>query len=196
MTVIATGYEDSSSVDSILIAEQRLGGSMYDEERPHFASRFHALRLLDQVSSGTSEPHLGLAALTRSREFSAMLYNYLAQSLGEREAGRVAIEPFPLRITYRNPDSVQAFLAQHPLVTQFIRLSWPALKRCFGVPLNIVLEVIQYPEEYASDELVAWIQSEVPVEEGLARLDHFEDEWFLDHMELSGGRFNFNLETV
>ena len=61
--------------------------------------------------------------------------------------------------------------------------------------IEIVLEVLTYPDETVHEELVGWIQSTDDVSEGLAKLGRFEDEWFLDHMAEIGHKFNFNIET-
>jgi hypothetical protein len=99
------------------------------------------------------------------------------------------------RISNRNPEMVSAYLTRHPEVWRLLEAAWPALVRCFGGPVDIVLEVITYPEEKAHEELVAWVQSTDDVYEGLDKLERFDDEWFLDHLELAGDGVNFNIET-
>ncbi len=104
------------------------------------------------------------------------------------------IQPIPPSISYWNPEAVQAFLALHPKINDFIKAAWPSLVKCFGEPVDIVLEVMRYPEAGAYDELVGWIQSTAEVETGLEKLAQFEDEWFLDHLAEIGNIFNFNIE--
>jgi hypothetical protein len=101
---------------------------------------------------------------------------------------------FP-RVSYRNPAAVTAYLARYPEIEDFIQAAWPALAECFEGPIEIVLEVLTYPDEAIHEELVGWIQSTDDIDEGLAKLDRFEDEWFLDHMAEVGSKFNFNIET-
>ncbi|NIT62023.1 MAG: hypothetical protein GWN00_39265 [Aliifodinibius sp.] len=100
-----------------------------------------------------------------------------------------------LRISYRNSEMVEAFLAAYPKIPSFIKAAAPVLTKYFGQPLEMVLEVMSYPEEGAEEDLIGWIQSHDDVEEGLNKLERFEDEWFLDHMAEVDYRFNFNLET-
>ena len=104
-------------------------------------------------------------------------------------------ESASLNITYRNPEAVKAFMAARPQIIPFIEAAAPVLTKYFGQPLEIVLEVVSYPEEGAEDDLIGWIQSYDEVEEGLNKLEQFEDEWFLDHMAEVDYRFNFNLKT-
>ena len=102
--------------------------------------------------------------------------------------------PLP-KISYRNPDEVKAYLACHPELESFLASAWPALIRCFGEPVDIILEVMTYPDEEIYQELVGWIQSTDDVQEGLEKLERFEDEWFLDHLSEVDNKFNFNIET-
>ena len=101
---------------------------------------------------------------------------------------------FEIKVTYRNPEAVRAYLASHPEIEDFLEATLPALFRCFGDPVNIVLEVMTYPEEGAYDELVSWIQSTDDVSEGLEKLERFEDEWLSEQLSRVGNKFNFNIE--
>lgn len=99
------------------------------------------------------------------------------------------------RISYRNPEMVEAYLTRYPEISDFLEAAWPVLLRCFGGPVDIVLEVITHPDEAAYRDLVGWIQSTEDVRTALEKLERFEDEWFLDHITLIGDKFNFNIET-
>lgn len=100
------------------------------------------------------------------------------------------------RVSYRNPAAVETYLARYPEIESFIEAAWPALIECFDASIEIVLEVITYPaDEAIHQELVGWIQSSDDVDDGLAKLEQFEDEWYLDHMAEVGHKFNFNIET-
>lgn len=99
------------------------------------------------------------------------------------------------KISYRNQEAVEAYLAHHPEIEGFIEAAYPALAKSLGGSVDIVLEVVIDPDETAYQQLVAWVQSTDSVAEGLKKLDCFEDEWFLDHMHLVDDTFNFNIET-
>lgn len=103
---------------------------------------------------------------------------------------------FEARVSYRNPVAVETYLARYPEIEGFIEAAWPALVECFDDSIEIVLELLTYPaDETIHKELVGWIQSTDDVDEGLAKLERFEDEWYLDHMAEVGNKFNFNIET-
>jgi hypothetical protein len=97
-------------------------------------------------------------------------------------------------VSYRNSEAVRAYLATYPEIEDFLKETLPVLFRCFGGPVNVVLEVVTYPENGAYDELVGWIQSTDDVSEGLEKLDRFGDEWFPEQLSRVGNRFSFNIE--
>jgi hypothetical protein len=99
-----------------------------------------------------------------------------------------------LNLSYRNPEAAKEYLADHPEIEKFIEAARPTLNQFFGTPLEIILELVIYPDETASEELVGWIQQTGDVDECLIRFEQFEDEWFLDHMDQVGDKFNFNIE--
>jgi hypothetical protein len=99
------------------------------------------------------------------------------------------------KIYHRNPEMVKAYLACHPEIEGFIKASQPALISAFGNPVDIVLEVMAYPEETLHSTLIGWIQSIDDVYEGLEKFERFQDEWFLDHLTEISDKFNFNIET-
>lgn len=98
------------------------------------------------------------------------------------------------RLSYRKPDAVERYLSNYPEIMPFISLAYPVLVTVFGYPVEIVLEVMTYPEEGSYDELVAWIQSKDNIEEGLDKLEKFEDEWFREQPLWLDNRLNFNIE--
>ncbi len=98
------------------------------------------------------------------------------------------------RVAFRNPAAVVAFLERHQEIEPFLALALPALTKCFDAPIEVDLEVMSYAYATAYDELVGWIQSTDDVATGMKKLDRFEEEWFLDHMDMVHNKFNFNIE--
>jgi len=82
----------------------------------------------------------------------------------------------------------------HSEINTFLEVSWPVLVNYFGQEVEVVLQVLHYPDEQAEPELVGWIQVYNDVETGMQQFDAFEEEWFLDHAHELNSRFNFNLE--
>jgi hypothetical protein len=98
------------------------------------------------------------------------------------------------RVSYRDYESVRAYLDAYPEIEAFLEEAGPGLVRRFGSSVEVVLEVISYPQESAYSELVGWIQSTDAVSEGLEKLERFEDEWLFEQLTRVGNRFNFNIE--
>ena len=112
---------------------------------------------------------------------------------------RNSVKRMPLavlpKVHYRNDKEVGTFLTAQPRLIQFLQAAWPILTKHFGKEIELILEVITYPYAIAQDELVGWIQFAGSIDDGLAKLDRFVDEWFLDHMEEVNNQFNFNVEV-
>ena len=105
------------------------------------------------------------------------------------------LEVHDLNISYRNDEVVADFLNHNPEILDFISLAQSALVKNFGYPVDIVLEVMIDPDHDDFEELVAWIQSSDSIDEGLEKLERFDDECFLNHLDLVGNNFSFNIET-
>lgn len=95
------------------------------------------------------------------------------------------------QISYRNPETVESYLASHPEIEVFLSESWPGLEKHFGKDVSVILEVMTYPGEESYDELVGWIQSTDQIEVGLDKLEAFEEEWLTEQLRNVGNVFNF-----
>jgi hypothetical protein len=95
----------------------------------------------------------------------------------------------------RNAEAVNAYIAQHPELGDFLQESHRLLRRFFGAEPGFVLEVVRDPETPApSDLLFVNIRTAMPVDEAMARLDQFDENWYLDQVDSYGDLVNFNLE--
>lgn len=95
--------------------------------------------------------------------------------------------------TFPDGSAVHHFLQTYPHLTEFLLEAYPLLREHFGSDLQVVLEIVSDPETADAHELVAQICTSLPVEEALARLDRFDQEWFLGQVARVGGVFNVNL---
>lgn len=70
----------------------------------------------------------------------------------------------------------------------------PEIRRIFGSPLNIVVDVMPDPD--SKPNLVAWIQWFGEMDEGMGLYDQFE-QWYIDHdYDLKTDIVSFNIEFV
>lgn len=97
---------------------------------------------------------------------------------------------------FREEAEAARFLRMHPALIDLLLEAPPHFERYFGPNPQVVLEVVVDPEASDSEELFANICTSLPAEEALERLDQLDEGWFLDQLERTAGRFNFNLEFV
>jgi hypothetical protein len=95
----------------------------------------------------------------------------------------------------RNPEIVEAYLDKHAYIIEFLETIRPTLTKFFGRSVNVELEVLTYPDESGTEELVGWIQyTGGDIERGLDLLEELEGEIFDKQIEMVGNSFNFNIE--
>jgi hypothetical protein len=92
--------------------------------------------------------------------------------------------------------NIQMFLMAHPVIIDVLLAAYPYLINAFGYAPQIRLEVFRDPEAVQSEQLIAYIITNLPVDQALARLSEFDDRWFIQQLDQVGGDFNFNLEIV
>jgi hypothetical protein len=120
-----------------------------------------------------------------------MTYHFFEKSLSQVDQTLTIAD---LSISYRNPEAVKTYLTHNPEIEKFLGESQPALVSCFERPVDIVLELIVDPED-GHEHLVGWIQSTDAVNKALEKLERFDEDWFLDHINDIGDKFSFNLES-
>lgn len=97
-------------------------------------------------------------------------------------------------IYYRNQDAVFNYLNHYPEIRELINESWADLINFFGESVSIILEVMDHNENEHYEELIGWIQSSDNIDEGLDKFDLFLDKWLDRQLEITGDKFNFNIE--
>jgi hypothetical protein len=96
---------------------------------------------------------------------------------------------------FRADNHIIDYLQSHSELINFLLESHYYLEKYFGVSAKFELEVVQDPEAQ-HEQLIVYINIPLPVDEALTRLDRFDNDWFLDHINLLGHLINFNLEIV
>ena len=177
----------SSALDYLgLISPSRIANSLVVANREYVLPDF----LLDSGATATGAFY---PPLTNS--YLRPLFSEYADALPTAVTRIACLQVASIpRVTFRNREAVVAFLERHPEIEPFLGSALPVLTKCFDAPIEVDLEVMSYAYESAYDELVGWIQSTDDVDTGMKKLDRFEEEWFLDHMEMVHNKFNFNIE--
>jgi len=100
------------------------------------------------------------------------------------------------RYMVRLPIDVQAFLYNHPYITDVIVEAYPYLLDAFSQTFQIQMRVVKDPEIDYIEQLIAYIVTDMSVKQALASLDQFDNRWYLDQLDRLDGYFSFNLDFV
>lgn len=88
------------------------------------------------------------------------------------------------------------FLRKHPALIDLLLEAPAQIERYFGSSSLLTLELATDPEDPDSTELFVNVSVPLPVDDAIVRLDRFDEGWFLEQLERTGGRLNFNLEFI
>ena len=101
----------------------------------------------------------------------------------------------PHRVHYitQDPAQVQKFLTQHPAVEHLLRDATAPLQHTFGKDVTVSLTVINNPDIAPQELLVSSIQTTLSAKQAKARLDKFDETWWLDNAQRAAGQLIFTL---
>jgi len=160
------------------------------------------LPLLPATTSQTADVHLWLLDVTVSHLqtmtqpapifFRVPRWEYVgASTVKAFEQALQQIENFYL---VTNPQTVRQFVRLHPYLAELLIEAFAPLREFFGPDPQVSLSVVSDPEQEGLEELLGSILTPLPPDEALARLDAFDEYWFLDQLDRANGTLNFNLE--
>jgi hypothetical protein len=134
------------------------------------------------LSSRAALQELLRAKLTWEDQAASTFYHF--------EAELQTIEAIYL---FRNPAEVIGFLQSNRFLAPILIEASLEIGKHFNDP-RIVLEVDRDEEERSSQQLVAYITTNFNPAEALRRLKQFDEDWWLDVMDLTQGRLCISLE--
>ncbi len=88
------------------------------------------------------------------------------------------IEHLDALYKYKNRDEVINFIQENPSLCQLLRDVYHKVQHYFGTEVEVILEVFTDYEAPTHRELVALVQTTLPVSESLDRLDHLYQQWW------------------
>jgi len=95
----------------------------------------------------------------------------------------------------RNASDLLAYVNEHPQLSGFLLEGYQQLRKHFGYEPSFGIEVVHDPEiSQPNDFLFVYIRTSMDVDEAMDRLDQFDENWYLDQVEMFGNLVNFNLE--
>jgi hypothetical protein len=93
-------------------------------------------------------------------------------------------------------EDVKAFLYNHPGVANVIIEAHPHLLDAFGKFIRVKMQMVKDPEIDNFEQLIAYIITDMSVEQALASLNQFDYQWYLNQLGRLDGNFSFNLDFV
>ena len=106
-----------------------------------------------------------------------------------------SIEDLTSLYAFRGTEEVVRFLNAYPHVIPLLIEARPHIVRHFGPETPVMLEVVPDREsgDEEDDELFALIQTELPPEEAMPRLDAIRNDWWLANVRRALNRLEFGL---
>jgi len=98
--------------------------------------------------------------------------------------------------TFRDREDVTAFLVEHPALPDLLVEASSRIARLFPLPQPLALEVFHNIEEEDEGILFIVVPTKLVPDEALRLLDRLEDDWLIDAVRRTGGRFNVNTEYI
>ncbi|MGH9844555.1 MAG: hypothetical protein ACREEM_38020 [Blastocatellia bacterium] len=99
------------------------------------------------------------------------------------------------RLEMRKPEVVKSFLEENDFLIPLIGEASEKLAEYFGAETPQILEVIFHPDD-GSTELFLFIQVEPAISNARARLDRFDEDWWLGEMYRSQNKIVISLEFI
>lgn len=93
----------------------------------------------------------------------------------------------------RDPIQVRTFLSEHAFLVPLLDAAHDIATRYFA-PLSLALEVIADPDSTDDQQLVLFVVLQSTPAEAFAKLQRFDDEWWLDAVDEAKGRLCISLE--
>ncbi len=93
----------------------------------------------------------------------------------------------------RQPLQVRRFLGEHDFLVPLLVAAYDVTTRYFA-PLSLALEVIADPDSMDDRQLVLFVVLQLTPAEAFAKLQRFDNEWWLDAMDEAQGHLCISLE--
>jgi len=111
----------------------------------------------------------------------------------EAAAATSDLEEVERLYSLRKPLQVRRFLGEHDFLVPLLVAAYDVTTRYFA-PLSLALEVIAEPDSMDDQQLVLFVVLQLPPAEAFAKLQRFDNEWWLDAMDEAQGHLCISLE--
>jgi hypothetical protein len=113
----------------------------------------------------------------------------------EAAAATNDLEDLERLYSFRQPIKVKRFLGEHAFLIPLLDAAYDITTRYFA-PLSLAIEVIADPDSTDDQQLVLFVLVESTPAEAFAKLQQFDNEWWLDAMDEARGRLCISLEFL
>ncbi|MDQ3044497.1 MAG: hypothetical protein M3R06_05020 [Chloroflexota bacterium] len=142
------------------------------------------------MSKEYRDPPVTEAVLARTRSHPDTSSSSTAQ------ASSLEIDVVSGIYVFRDSTDVVRFLREHPRVISPLIQADDHIRAYFGASTAVKLDVVRDPESDGYNELYAFIQTTLAVDEALERLRRFDDGWWLGALPQAEGLLTFSLEYL
>lgn len=111
----------------------------------------------------------------------------------EAAAATNDLEDIERLYSFRDLTRVRTFLSKHAFLVTLLDAAHDITTRYFA-PLSLALEVIADPDSTDDQQLVLFVVLQGTPAEAFAKLQRFDNEWWLDAMDEAKGRLCISLE--
>ena len=111
----------------------------------------------------------------------------------EAVAATNGLEEIERLYALRKPLQVRRFLGEHDFLVPLLVAAYEVTPRYFA-PLSLALEVIADPDSIDDQQLVLFVILQLTPAEAFAKLQRFDNEWWLDAMDEARGCLCISLE--
>ena len=125
-------------------------------------------------------------------------YNEVAELI-DREVHAKTLEQINVlarEYEIRNPTEVAAFLCRNKSLIDLLEEIPRKLRKFFGRNVKLAVELFAEPEMPASKEIFVLVITKKDAKEARAKMDEFDQKWWLENMDKADCKLNVSLEYV
>jgi hypothetical protein len=113
-------------------------------------------------------------------------------------AGAVStpLDAFEMLFEIEDLPAVRHYLDRHPALSPLLVEARQTIPRCFPDPTRVRLELLPDRDDENHVDLFAIIQTTLPGDEALRRLDRFDEEWWLPAAVRAQGLLTIDVESM
>ncbi|MFH0809700.1 MAG: hypothetical protein V2A77_04440 [Pseudomonadota bacterium] len=100
------------------------------------------------------------------------------------------------RYQFTDYAAVTSFLSKHRFLVSLLIEAHEEIVNRFDRNTAVKLDIVTYPGENAEDDLFVKIQTDLPVDDALSRLDQLDYEWWLQELPDAQGKMVIDLEPI